>query len=155
MNKKNFENENTARRYIRFGIGLFFFISGLDKILHPHSFIEAVLSYQILHEIIAPFFAVIVMTVETVSGLAVMCNWNPRTFYSLLMIFLSLFLIAIIKILVMGNNIDCGCFTGLYTETVSPWLLMRNALLIVVVFWLSRSNESEKSGYDITGRYPD
>lgn len=146
--------ESSFRCIIHFGLGLFFVVSGIDKILHPHSFIEAVHSYHILPEIIAPFFAVIIMAIESASGLALIFNWFSRAFYFLLMILLVLFSSAIIKILFEGVNIDCGCFSGIYSGTVNPWMLVRNVLLIALFVWLLRTNISGKDANDFSDRLP-
>lgn len=142
------------RHVIRICIGLLFLVSGTYKCFHTQAFIETVHSYRILPERIDFVFAVIIMVGETVSGLSLIVNWIPRIWYSLLLIFLTLFIFAIIKILSESSSVDCGCLTGIYSETVSSWMLVRNALLISIIVWLLRTNISGKDSNDISDRNP-
>ncbi len=145
----------SVRMLIRIGVGVLFFMSGAEKLFHPQTFFQTVRSYQILPEGSITLFAVTVMVIECSAGLALMFNRFLRTGSIVIMMLLSVFILAMIIVLSRGTSIDCGCFAGVFSETVSPLLLGRNIVLIAVLLWLSKKERVVVGFEDHAGRLPD
>ena len=97
-------------------LGGLFFYAGLQKVLHPYEFAEAVLAYQLLP--------------ESLVGLAVAeLPWVRRSCLLLLAALVAGFLVVILITLARGLTIDCGC--GLFFQRQVGLAAVLEDLLLV------------------------
>lgn len=103
-----------ARRALEIILGGLFFYAGLQKLLHPYEFAEAVLAYQMLPEILVGVVAAVLPWVEIAAGLCLVAGLKRRSCLLILAGLLTAFLVVILITLARGLKIDCGC--GLFFQ---------------------------------------
>ena len=95
-------------------LGGLFFYAGLQKILHPYEFAEAVLAYQLLPSMLVGVAAAGLPWVEVVAGLCLVAGLKPRSCLLILAGLVAGFLVVILITMARGLKIDCGC--GLFFQ---------------------------------------
>ncbi len=134
---------------LRVGLGLAFLLAGIFKILDLEAFQKDVMSYQILLRQPAGWVALLVPVAEVLIGTFLIFGWLLAGGLSAVIGFSSAF--AMLHIYTMQRNLDvkCGCFGKISLS--SPLMLVVNALMIGVAFWLLmddlRRNVVEKPKY--------
>jgi putative oxidoreductase len=101
-------------RTLEVGLGGLFFYAGLQKVLHPYEFAEAVLAYQLLPESLVGLAVAGLPWVEIVAGLGLVTGLKRRSCLLLLAGLVAVFLIVILITMARGLKIDCGC--GLFFQ---------------------------------------
>ncbi len=110
-------------------LGGLFFYAGLQKILHPYEFAEAVLAYQLLPESLVGVAVAGLPWVEIVAGLSLIVGFKPRSGLLILAGLVAGFLIVILITMARGLKIDCGC--GLFFQRqVGPAAVLEDLLLL-------------------------
>ncbi len=117
---------------LRLVLGVVFVSAAWYKVAHPDQFAIAVRSYRILPVAVTNLFAIVVAWGELVAGGMLLAGLWPRRAAGAAFLLLAMFEVALTTVLVRGLVIDCGCFgpEG-HGSLVSPWMLARNALLMV------------------------
>jgi putative oxidoreductase len=95
-------------------LGGLFFYAGVQKVLHPYEFAEAVLAYRLLPESLVGLTAAGLPWVEIVAGLCLIIRLKPRSCLLILAALVAGFLVVILITLARGLKIDCGC--GLFFQ---------------------------------------
>jgi len=125
--------------------GVFIFASW-HKAMHPELFAISVRSYQILPVSLSNLFALGVSWGEMLAGVMLLAGVLIRPAAGALMLLLGVFIAAIVTVLVKGLVIDCGCFgPGGHSSLVSPWMLIRNVLLLAAAWVVIRYNDGSFS----------
>jgi uncharacterized membrane protein YphA (DoxX/SURF4 family) len=120
---------------IRILLGAMLVFSGSLKMVDPGAFGKVIARYEILPEILIAYAAIIVPALELLVGLALLIGFKVRA-SALIAVFLMAAFIVFMAVNVAGDRrFDCGCFNlrilGLdFTETVSPWLIVRNVIFL-------------------------
>jgi len=110
-------------------LGGLFFYAGLQKVLHPYEFAEAVLAYQLLPEALVGLAAAGLPWVEIVAGFCLVAGLKPRSCLLLLAGLVAGFLAVILITMARGLAIDCGC--GLFFQRqVGPVAALEDLLLL-------------------------
>jgi putative oxidoreductase len=110
-------------------LGGLFFYAGLQKILHPYEFAEAVLAYQLLPESLVGVAAAGLPWVEIVAGLGLIAGLKRRSCLLILAGLVAGFLVVILITMARGLKIDCGC--GLFFQRqVGPAAVLEDLLLL-------------------------
>ncbi len=121
-------------------LGGLFFYAGLQKILHPYEFAEAVLAYQLLPESLVGLAAAGLPWVEIVAGLGLAAGLKRRSCLLILAGLVAGFLVVILITMARGLKIDCGC--GLFSQRqVGPAAVLEDLVLLVWsggLFWWER-----------------
>ena len=105
-------------------LGGLFFYAGLQKVLHPYEFAEAVLAYQLLPESLVGLVAAGLPGVEIAAGLGLAVGLKRRSCLLLLSGLAAGFLAVILITMGRGLTIDCGC--GLFFQRqVGRWPFWR------------------------------
>ena len=114
-------------------LGGLFFYAGLQKVLHPYEFAEAVLAYQLLPASLVGVAVAGLPWVEVAAGLCLVAGLKPRSCLLLLAALLAGFLVVILITLARGLKIDCGC--GLFFQRqVGLAAVLEDPVLV----WLGR-----------------
>jgi putative oxidoreductase len=101
-------------RALEIVLGGLFFYAGVQKVLHPYEFAEAVLAYQLLPESLVGLAAAGLPWVEIAAGLCLVIRLKPRSCLLILAALVAGFLVVILITLARGLKIDCGC--GLFFQ---------------------------------------
>ena len=95
-------------------LGGLFFYAGLQKVLHPDEFAEAVLAYQLLPESLVGVAVAGLPWLEVAAGLCLVAGLKRRSCLLLLAGLVAGFLVVILITMARGLKIDCGC--GLFFQ---------------------------------------
>ena len=95
-------------------LGGLFFYAGLQKVLHPYEFAEAVLAYQLLPESLVGLAVAGLPWVEIAAGLCLVVGLKRRSCLLILAGLVAGFLVVILITMARGLKIDCGC--GLFFQ---------------------------------------
>jgi putative oxidoreductase len=118
-----------VRRIFEIALGGLFFYAGLQKLLHPYAFAEAVMAYQLLPMALVGVVAAVLPWIEVVAGLCLMVGLKCRSGLLLLSGLLVVFFAVILITMARGLHIDCGC--GLFTRRlVGPAALLEDLFLL-------------------------
>lgn len=121
---------------IHLGIGLLFLATGVSKILRRSSVRLTIERYRLLPSAIVGPVAKLLGPIEVVVGSALALSlWFPPAGLAWIgaAALLVLFSLAISSALARGLIIPCGCGVLLADHTVTPTILARNLLLLVVL----------------------
>ena len=111
-------------------LGGLFFYAGVQKLLHPYEFAEAVLAYQLLPESLVGVTAAGLPWLEIVAGLCLAAGLKRRSCLLLLGGLVAGFLVVILITMVRGLKIDCGC--GLFFQRqVGLAAMLEDAVLLI------------------------
>lgn len=111
------------------GIGTFFILSGLFKVVDPGAFAEAIGRYRLIGDPLTIGIALWLPWIECLAGVAL---WHPRwRFASGLLLFglLLVFQLVLASAWFRGLDISCGCL-GSGTDTSVPFAIFRNFILM-------------------------
>jgi uncharacterized membrane protein YphA (DoxX/SURF4 family) len=111
-------------------LGGLFFYAGLQKILHPYEFAEAVLAYQLLPSMLVGVAVAGLPWVEVVAGLGLVAGLKQRSCLLILAGLVAGFLVVILITMARGLKIDCGC--GLFSQRQVGWAaVLEDAVLFI------------------------
>ena len=124
-------NSLIGLRALEVVLGGLFFYAGLQKVLHPYEFAEAVLAYQLLPESLVGLAVAGLPWVEIVAGLCLVAGLKRRSCLLLLAGLVAGFLVVMLITMARGLKIDCGC--GLFFQRqVGLAAVLEDAVLL---FW--------------------
>ncbi len=121
--------DRLGRRLLGIVLGGLFFYAGLQKLLHPYEFAEAVMAYRLLPEILAGVVVAVLPWVEIAAGLCLVAGLKRRSCLIILSGLLAGFLVVILITMARGLKIDCGC--GLFSQRqVGPTAILEDLFLL-------------------------
>ncbi len=93
---------------LRFSLGIIFLYSGISKMIEPEVFAVLIESYGILPEILVFPTSVLLIIMEIIAGAGLLfeIKWSLELLTGLLLLFIGVLTYGII----LGLDIDCGCF---------------------------------------------
>jgi putative oxidoreductase len=110
-------------------LGGLFFYAGVQKVLHPYEFAEAVLAYQLLPESLVGVAVAGLPWLEITAGLCLVAGLKPRSSLLLLAGLVAGFLVVMLITMARGLKIDCGC--GLFFQRqVGPVAVLEDLVLL-------------------------
>lgn len=115
---------------LRLGLALVLGTSGLSKLRDLEGFRRSVANYRILPPSLEGGAALLVPLLELGGAVLILSPAYPLG-VTLFLLLLVLFSGAILWGLQQGGGFSCGCLGGV-EEPLSPWLLLRNAVLAVL-----------------------
>jgi uncharacterized membrane protein YphA (DoxX/SURF4 family) len=137
---------------VAIGLGLFFVVASLPKIVDPPSFAHMIYNYRILPGSLINLAALVMPWVELMSGIALILGVWKRSASSIIAAMLVVFIVAISINLARGNAIDCGCFdVHALPKTVEQriadmqFVVLRDLgmlLMVAQIFWGTRRQAS-------------
>jgi putative oxidoreductase len=135
-------NEMILRRTLEVILGGLFFYAGLQKLLHPYDFAEAVMAYQLLPVSGVGMLVAVLPWVEIAAGLCLAVGLKRRSCLLILSGLLVGFLVVILITMMRGLKIDCGC--GLFFQRqVGPAVILEDLFLLawsLGLYWWEFSN---------------
>jgi putative oxidoreductase len=123
-------------------IGAVFIYASVYKIIDPGLFARAIWYYHLVPGMLINLMALILPWLELLVGLALVFGFLYRGAVVWVNIMMVVFIVALTATIVMGIDIDCGCFKASQSATEPAWnsLLFDIALLVFTLqLFLSRS----------------
>jgi len=118
-----------VRRIVEIILGGLFFYAGLQKLLHPYEFAEAVMAYRLLPMALVGVVTAVLPWIEVAAGLCLVVGLKCRSGLLILSGLLVIFLAVILITMARGLHIDCGC--GLFTRRlVGPAALVEDLFML-------------------------
>lgn len=132
----------------KFVIGFVFIFAGMEKIIDPAAFSDAIANYKLLPYFSINFFAIVLPWIEIAAGFLLIFDKyvkeNAFIFSSLLLVFTVMIFIAVLR----GLDIECGCFGTIDAQKVGIGKILENiGLLILGVYVYLFSDDSENINY--------
>jgi len=118
---------------VRILLGLIFVISGLLKFTDLHSFAATIKSFDVVPDLLDSVLAVAISSLELISGLMLLVGLRTKFCSAAVGALLIVFIAAMIPSIVIGNEIDCGCFGPLSQSKVGVGLLFRDVVMLTLV----------------------
>jgi hypothetical protein len=121
---------------INLGIGLLFAAAGVSKMLRRRSMRRIVEQYRLLPSAVVGLIAQLLGPIEVVVGSALALSpWWPAAGVAWIgaAALLVMFSLAIASALARGLIIPCGCGVLLGDHAITPLILARNLVLLVVL----------------------
>ena len=112
-----------------------FVMAGLHKCRAPAEFATTLANYKILPESLTRQGVYLVPVAEIMTGVALLIPATARLTAFSAGALLCIYIGAIgINLLRGRRNIDCGCGGPAQKQTISEWMIVRNGLLLGLVF---------------------
>jgi uncharacterized membrane protein YphA (DoxX/SURF4 family) len=135
---------NTITTVFRITLGALFLYSGFFKALDFEAFGRVVAMYGILPEVLIPYAAVFLPALELTVGALLAAGYRVRASALVTMALLAVFSVAIGINVARGKSFDCGCLElsrlGI-SENVSPYIVVRNIVLILALLLVFRAKK--------------
>lgn len=129
-----------ASRLCAVVVGVAFLGSGILKLKSLPAFLIAIEGFRLAPYWLAPWLAVTLPWLELLSGLCVATGFWRKTGATLILGMLVAFTAAAIRAIMMGLDIECGCFGIEASSKVGMTLVGRNiALIVLTAVTLARS----------------
>jgi len=120
-------------------LGLLFLYSGINKIVAPQSFAETIHNFRLAPQWAEMALAYWLPWMETLCGLALLTRIGYSGALMNLSIMLFGFTTVLVSAMLRGLDVSCGCF-GPDSASWPNWLaVLRNCLLLAIVFGLVKS----------------
>lgn len=117
-------------RLLEVALGALFFYAGVQKLLHPYEFADAVLAYRLAPDPLAALTVAVLPFLELAAGLFLALGLKRRSCLLLLNFLLGSFLFIMLITLARGLKIDCGC--GLFFQRqVGLMAVLENAVFLL------------------------
>jgi len=119
---------------VRIFLGVFFLVSGAEKLTALKVFGHSIAMYEILPEGISNIAAILFVWTEILTGALLIAGAAIRGSALVIASMLVVFLIAILSAMARGMDIDCGCFAGPPQPVGWPKVFEDVGLLIAAIF---------------------
>lgn len=113
-------------------LALIFLLSGTTKLLQGKQFAQVVKSYGLLPLPFSSIFALFLPWLELTNGLGLLVGLFTSFFTVLAITLFISFNIAVAIALRQGKKIDCNCFGNFQKTPISPVILLRNSIFIIL-----------------------
>ncbi len=135
------------------GVGLFFGIAALLKILDPEAFLSSLLTYRVFSYQQSVALAYFAPVLEMVVALCLLSGFWRKGASLLTFLMLLFFIALVLQGFARGLEMDCGCFGENRLQGTTDYLLKIGQnlalLLAVVVAWLVEAkSEVSKLSHD-------
>ena len=106
----------------------------LSKLRHYDEFVGVVANYRLLPAFAVTFTAWVVIAAEILVCAGLATPWFAPFAATVAVVLLAVFMVAMGVNLARGRReIDCGCFQSALRQQLSPALLLRNLMLIMLL----------------------
>jgi len=119
---------------VRYGIAFLFLFSGISKLVSPQSFFQSIVEFDLISEVLIIPTITIIVGIECICGFMLLFNMKVLYASMTLMGLCLIFTVAIIVVLIQNKSISCGCFGDAMSSQVSLWLIMRNVVMIAILY---------------------
>jgi len=111
---------------------LLFISAGGHKLSAPEYYRTLIMKYVPVPKMIAKAIQLVLGLAELGMGMLMLLPMARQQVAWLAVAFLVFYLLLIAVSLLRGLDMDCGCSSPLNKQKLSPWLLFRNVVLIIV-----------------------
>jgi putative oxidoreductase len=115
---------------LRILLGFAFILSGVSKLVDLHGFAESIRGFEMLPGWLIWGATIAIPVIEVASGVLLVTGLCVRWSSGVVMGLLVIFIAAIVPNIVVGNEIDCGCFGPLTHDKVDGALLVRDIVML-------------------------
>jgi len=119
-----------------------FAASSYHKLQRPRSFVMTVAEYHILPLGGSRFYALLLPPVELLCSILLVVGIAVRVVAAILLCLILTFLYAIIKNILRGRKLTCGCFGTDHKRLIGWTLVMEDALLALAAAALLRTDRT-------------
>jgi putative oxidoreductase len=112
----------------RFILGSVFIYAGVQKVMSPADFSQAIQNYMILPVFLANMTAIFLPWLEIYCGVFLLAGLLTRASALLISVMILIFILALFSALIRGLDITCGCFGE---ATPVDWLRISEDLLLL------------------------
>ncbi|HEX7265010.1 MAG TPA: MauE/DoxX family redox-associated membrane protein [Candidatus Dormibacteraeota bacterium] len=139
----------------RLGIGAILVAAGVSKALMGHvSTARLINSYRLAPKALLPGLAIALPTLEITVGVALLLGvWLPVTDWVAIVLIAGLTIIAAITA-ARGLTPNCGCFGKAFETAISPLVISRNVLFVLVLGFVLWADEPMPATVDSAGVSP-
>lgn len=134
---KNVMYGNRLVALVRILMGGLFLYSGVFKVMDPVSFGTTIGMYQLVPEILIPYFALTISALELLLGAFLVTGTAIKPAACISISMMLVFSVAIAVNLARGRDFDCGCFElarfGI-NENISIWLVLRDLIIALLLY---------------------
>lgn len=127
--------------------GALFLASGVLKVFSFEQFVLSVMGFKILPSDYGLQFAIGIVMMEILSGVALLSNVKVKLFSGILVALLIIFMTAISINLLRHNMIACGCFGSHLSGSISWWDVLRNLVLCFILCWIGYDQKSDNANF--------
>jgi len=129
---------------IRWMLAVVFVIAVVHKLISPASFVATLKAYKLLPRWMASFSGYALIGAEIMTVFALLLN--TRTGSIAAAVLLTTYTLAMLVNLLRGRrDIDCGCSGPYLRQTLSGWLVVRNAGFIALALWTAMDIDSSRA----------
>lgn len=116
-------------------LGAVFIFSGISKLFPIELFEYDLVDYGIINWALSPYLSRLIISFEIFLGMSLIVNWNfRRTIFPLSILILLFFTsFLLLRVVVSGNDNNCGCF-GTWLPMSNVQSILKNILLIALLF---------------------
>ena len=120
---------------LRIVVALVFCYAGWAKLRNPQAFADSIASFQLLPAPLIGPLALALPFFELGTGIWIVSHWKARTGVFCGLAASVIFFLALVSALARGLAVECGCFGGETSSSLTPltrlWLAIgRDALLV-------------------------
>ena len=132
-----------GRLLLRLAIAALFLFAAITKLVDPSSFAQQIANYQLTPWPATAVLSVFLPALELCVGISLLLGRWEGGALVWVAILLIIFSGALLRAIVRGLSIDCGCFGRSIENTGTLWPLIRNLALLVVTgfLWFSRNKK--------------
>ncbi len=118
----------------RLTLGLLFLYAGGTKVVDLDGFAGTIASYQLFPYAWNYLVAAILPFIELLAGALLLFNAQVRPASLVLGLLNLIFIVALVSLIWRGLEIDCGCFGSSGRATTPQEALVRDLVLMVLIF---------------------
>lgn len=122
---------------LRISIAVLFIFSGIEKIINPAAFAEAISKYRLLPDLLINLAALTLPWIELVAGILIFFDCCTKECSFIITVLMFAFTVAVVIAFARGLNIECGCFGTLNSSKVSLFKIFENILITSVTLFFT------------------
>ena len=130
---------NTLKMVIRVGIGLFFIVSAVLKLLSLDSFELYVYSFDIVNFVWSGLLARVIIACEILAGLLLIIKVRYKEAWWLAMLMLAGFSMLLVYVIIFRNDSNCHCMGDLVE--IKPSISLIKNLIAIALLLLVRTED--------------
>jgi uncharacterized membrane protein YphA (DoxX/SURF4 family) len=121
--------------------------AGVFKISSFPEFVFSIYQFDLLPVPFISYFAVLIIAIEVTGGFLLLFGIWRKQISIIFILLLSLFTAAMLINLFKEKTIDCGCFGPLLPNQIGWWSLVRNVILIALLYCIYEGDKKALTFY--------
>lgn len=122
--------------YTRWILGIVLLIVGVAKTQNVSAFVFTVQEFRVAPRSLSQMLAHLIISVELILGSSLLVGLGVQWTALTAAFLFGGFTVAIFINLVRHNILDCNCFGPYFKEKISPKIVIRNLLFIILCLWV-------------------